>query len=147
MNYRRHYFLLNASGIIGVCIGGVVWFVESSIRMFSAGVAKMPVDSISWRLYVYPLLGVMAVASACVPLEGLEVEVMGIPLHGALASRVAWGVWVVLNLYLLLGIIWNLAAPDEPATAALSRSRRGLFIALGMLFVAASLLAPSLRSH
>jgi hypothetical protein len=56
-------------------------------------------------------------------------------------------VWVVLNLYLLLGIIWNLAAPDEPATAALSRSRRGLFIALGMLFVAASLLAPSLRSH
>jgi hypothetical protein len=238
MNYRRHYFLRNASGIIGAIIGGLVWFVDASVRMFGTSVAKMPFDSISWRMYVYPLLGgvlvwllvrfplmarcdacraklrfyrmwspryicprcgakfevggqavqeqpdlaeqpstakrgtwadlrqrlyppsaggaatwkvalgalgFMALVGACVPVQSLEVEVMGIQLKAALASRVAWGVWATLSLYLLIGILWSLAAPEDQPTAALSRGRRRLFMALGILFVAISLLVPVFR--
>ena len=50
MNYRRHYFWMNFAGFLGAVLGGVVWFVESSVRMFSFGAAKMPFESISWRL-------------------------------------------------------------------------------------------------
>lgn len=248
MNYRQHYFLLNAAGIIGVIIGGLIWFVDASVRMFSAGVAKMPFDSISWRMYVYPMIGgalawllvrfplmarcadckaklrfyrlgtpryvcpqcgatfdpaarmtaasepqdtaagiddvqvvdapgarawlarlrqklypkpqngqatwklalgalcIMALLSTFVPLQGGEVEVMGIQIkNAALAARISWVVWAILNLYLLIGIGWSLIDPEDQPTAALSRGWRGLFMALGMLFVAISLLVPVFR--
>lgn len=248
MNYRHHYFLLNASGIIGAIIGGLVWFVDACVRMFGTSVAKMPFDSISWRMYVYPMIGgalvwllvrfplmarcaacqiklrfhrmgspryvcpqcgatfdpdarltpanetqtqlaavgdvqvvdapgahawfarlrqklypkgqdgqatwkpalgalcVMAFLSACVPLQGGEVEVMGIQIkNAALAAHIAWVAWALLNLYLLIGISWSLMNPQDQPTAALSRGRRGLFMALGILCVAVSLLAPVFR--
>jgi hypothetical protein len=240
MNYRQHYFLLNASGIIGAVIGLIVWLVESSIRMFSAGVAKMPFESISWRMYVYPViggalvwllvrfllmarcescqaklrfiktgspqyicpgcgarfeagggaveeqphpadqlttdergvrgdlrqrlypqsaggtaawkvaltvLGVLAVLSVCIPVKGTDIEVYvaGIQVKTKWAALGAWIAWTIMNFYILIGIIWNLAAPEDQPTANLSLARRGLFMTLGIVCVTISVLVPVLR--
>ncbi|MCX7007593.1 MAG: hypothetical protein NTY53_10165 [Kiritimatiellaeota bacterium] len=103
--------------------------------------------SATWKVAL-GVLGFMALVGACVPVQSLEVEVMGIQIkNAALAAHISWAVWAILNLYLLIGISWSLIDPEDQPTAALARGRRWLFMALGILCVVISLLTPILRSH
>ncbi len=244
MNYKRHYFWMNMAGAIGASLGGLVWFIDASVRMFSHSVAKMPFDAIAWRMYAYPAIGgalvwllvrfpwmarcdacgarlryrrqaehiyvcpqcgatfdpdarqtaagqpqdaspgvgdvlveeapgahawlarlrqklyprsqagqttwkialgalcVMALLSTCVPIKGLEVDVMGIAVPKSTAACVAWMAWALLNLYLLAGTVWNLIDPEDEKTGNLAWWRRLLLIGFGVVSVSVSLLAP-----
>ena len=71
---------------------------------------------------------------------------MGIQIkNAALASHISWVVWALLNLYLLVGIVWNLIDPEDEKTANLPWWQRLLFIGFGVLSVAVSLVAPVMR--
>lgn len=56
MNYKRHFFWSNVAGMVGIGIGGFVWFIDAAIRMFSTSVSKMPFDAIKWRMFAYPAI-------------------------------------------------------------------------------------------
>ena len=101
------------------------------------------------RQYLYPLdaarpqewrkalivLGVLAVLSLFVRIQGLDFRVWG------LLPVSAYAVWVAINLYLLLGVVWGLLDPREEKTAEINRARRALLACLALLTVVVSLVA------
>jgi len=85
-----------------------------------------------WRIGL-AILGVLALLSLCVRAQGWDFRLEGlIPVP-------AYPVWAAINLYVLIGVVWELLDPTEEKTAGIRRGRRLLFACLAVLAATVSL--------
>jgi hypothetical protein len=85
-----------------------------------------------WK-FAFIVLVVFAVLSFCVRIYG-KWNINGIPVKG-------YVIWVLLNVYLLGGVVWELLLdPKGEKTVAMSRGRRIGLICMAILAVAISLI-------
>ena len=90
-----------------------------------------------WKLALGALCG-MAILSACVRITGLKAYFLGF-------ESPVYLVWAIANIYLLIGVVWNLLDPEDESTARVRGWRKLLLVGLGVLSASTSILAPLLR--